>query len=770
MDYPKRCSALLLVCLISDGAYAQSIDEIIVTARKTEESLQQVPVAVTAFTAETIGNFGLTNLDELARFTPGFSFASSAGRQPSSYRPTVRGITTIRNGIANVSAATTFIDGIYLGGSAQSTELSNLERVEILRGPQSAQFGRGTYVGAINYVTRKPADEFEAELTVRSAEYETSDITGWISGPVVDGLVSYYLAAGRREYGGEYTNIRDGSTVGGEQSDDLTAKLRFTPTDDLDITLKLGLQETDDDHAAIYLQPATLNNCCFRTAEAPRAREYFQGVAQAEQQVELLTDLLNQAGGAGTRLSRRLAALSVSLDFGNGYSLSSLTGWVDDALDRGFDSSYAGYDPLFFLPGFFTQTDRLEQSDLSQELRISSSANQAVRWSAGLYYYDGELDTVWDNRVLTDGAGGVIVLPNFTDLTRDRINNRALFGSINWDINTQWSTSLEMRWAEDDISVTTLANDGTGAELEHFEETFSSFTPRFTLSYAFSDDLNSYLNIAKGTKSGDFNTNVPALPDGSPDESFRKVDEEVAWSYELGIKAMLAEQRVLVNLAAYYLDVTDQQLTEIIQLSSGGTASIIDNVGKTEVLGFEAEVITALTDYFTATVTYAYTDSEIKSHISSDEADLNGSDGSFAQNQLLGSVAGNTTPRVPEHMASLVFRYERPLFDQSSWYFSGDYSFESSRYAQVHNLIETGDRSLVGLRAGIILARWELSVWAKNLLDNDTPVDIIRYFDRRSGSLPSFPQQGSRPSSSPRGFALTLPRGRQWGATIRIRF
>jgi hypothetical protein len=117
-----------------------------------------------------------------------------------------------------------------------------------------------------------------------------------------------------------------------------------------------------------------------------------------------------------------------------------------------------------------------------------------------------------------------------------------------------------------------------------------------------------------------------------------------------------------------------------------------------------------------------------------------------------------------------MLRYEQPQ-DWGSWYLSGDYTYESSSFAQEHNLIKTGVQNLVGLRTGISVKAWEASLWVTNLFDDDTPVDIQRYFDRRSGTLPSFPQEGdTRPSSSPRGFGISLPRGRQLGATLRYRF
>lgn len=223
-------------------------------------------------------------------------------------------------------------------------------------------------------------------------------------------------------------------------------------------------------------------------------------------------------------------------------------------------------------------------------------------------------------------------------------------------------------------------------------------------------------------------------------------------------------------IAAYYLDVDNQHTTGLVELSDGSTATVIQNIGRTAVIGVESEFSVSLSERISARATYAYTDAEIRERISVDEADLRGSNGSPEQLGLLGDVSGKQVPRVPEHTASVMLRYERPL-DWGSWYFSGDYTYESSSFAQEHNLIETGNQNLVGLRTGLTSGAWEVSLWVANLFDDDTPLDIQRYFDRRSGTLPSFPQEGEdRPSSSPRGFGVSLARGRQLGATLRYRF
>ena len=208
-----------------------------------------------------------------------------------------------------------------------------------------------------------------------------------------------------------------------------------------------------------------------------------------------------------------------------------------------------------------------------------------------------------------------------------------------------------------------------------------------------------------------------------------------------------------------------------MELDTGRTESILVNAGQTEAWGMEAELQAAVTDNFSLQASYAWTDSEFEEYISPEEADLRGGDGSFADTQLLGDVSGNDSPRVPKHMASLAARYQRALTADRQWYAAGDWSFESSKYAAEHNLIETGDRRLVGLQTGLQQGRWDASLWVRNLFDDDTPVDIFRYFDGRYGSLPTFPQLGSAPPSrTPRGFAIPLAPGRQAGITVRVKF
>jgi outer membrane receptor protein involved in Fe transport len=248
-------------------------------------------------------------------------------------------------------------------------------------------------------------------------------------------------------------------------------------------------------------------------------------------------------------------------------------------------------------------------------------------------------------------------------------------------------------------------------------------------------------------------------------------------AYEVGVKADWLDRQLRTNAAIYFNDIDDQQLTTNIEGPGGVPQSVLANVGKTEVWGIELEADFTVTENWSGGVMYAWTDSEIKERISTDEADLRGGNGTLEEINTFGDVSGNDSPRIPDHQFALRGRYDRPT-PWGSWYAGADFTFESSKWAQEHNLIETGDRELLGARVGAIWGNWEFTLWGKNLTDDDTPLDILRYIDRRSGTLtpctalpPSDPATVCTGSStSARGFALTLQPGRQVGGTVSYRF
>jgi outer membrane receptor protein involved in Fe transport len=767
------------VLLAAALAAAPPIDEIVVTARRIPEPLASVPIAVTVLDPADLQRRGAVTLDDAARFVPGVSFNTAAGRGPNSNRPAIRGLTTIRNGIANATVAATFIDGTFLGGSPQSLRLYDLERIEVLRGPQSAQFGRATYGGAFNFVTRDPGPVAAGGVDLTVAEHATRRASGWYSLPLAGDRLGLVVAAGIDEYAGEYRNTRDGSLAGQEQSRDVSVKLRAAPTPALTASLRLAHQSTDDGHFAMWLQPRAANNCCFRGPAAPRAREYYVGTAQRSRTVTLATDLLAAAGGAGFRLDRDSGVLRVAWRPRDDQLVQLLTGVASDDLERGFDASYAAYDPVPSQPGSFLQRDELAQSDLSQELRWSLPLSDRLRLTTGVYAYRGRLDEQVENRVLPAPGGGVVVLPNFGDRTLQDIGNRAVFAAAEVSLPRGLVAGAELRYARDDVTVTTVPNPGSSSVPQRFGADFASLVPRLTLVWQASDAFVPYLNVAQGRSPGTFNPVVPPAADGGPDERYRVVDEETVWNYELGARGSHVGAHYAV--AAYRLDARDQQFTRIVELTDGRTATLLGNVGSTRVWGLELEGGLALAPGLSLDVTYAWTDAEIEAQLSEELADLRGGNGTAEALESLGDAAGQSVPRVPRHMVSAVLEVRRALAGGLTGFAGTQYTYESSRFAQEDNLIATGGRGLLGFTAGATRGALTVQAFVNNVTDDRTPLDVQRYLDRRSGALPacaSFVAAGTAPpgtvcagsSTTPRGFAVSLPRGRQIGVSASLRF
>ena len=788
-----------------DDDGAGRLEEIVVTARKKEENLQDIPITVTAFSNETLREYQINSAADVARYTPGFSFINSFGRD--SDRPVIRGMSNIL-GAPNASF---FIDGIYVPGTIASTELQMLERVEVIKGPQAALYGRATFSGAVNYVTRRPGNEREGELSVSVAEHSQVDANAYVSGAFVEDSFYYYLGASFYEYGGEYRNELDGEKLGGEESMTLTGKLIWAPTENFEATLRMTYQEDDDDHIALWLQGSDYNNCLHPSNDPssfrPASRGYYCGVVNTNDTVNYRTDFLPDPG-----INREImrTALTLDWDFMDGHSLTSVTGFQNEETGRQIDVSHAGYDPLIALnalsfldlAGQFWRVQEEEEESVSQEIRISSPQDQRLRWTLGAYYYRSTFDRTVDDRInpLTtfpsqwDPANSAQQnnAATFTSVTK----NTAVFGALEFDFTDSLTGTIEARYARETLSreeftyfpAPFFAPSGGGKA----EATFDSVTPRMTLTWLTNDDLTVFASMAKGNKPGGFNSF------NAPDVTY---DEETAWNYELGFKSTWMDGSLIWNTSVFYINWTDQQLTLNTQLADGSLTSYIENVGKTEVYGVETDLSMMITDRWSLDFNYAYIDSEIKAFINSDQALFFGCIPSsppevyLACVQEYGSVAGNKSPRSSPHQASLRTMYTIPASDGREWFIGGDVTFEASRFAQVHNLAETGDATRVGLQGGLRTENWDFTLWVKNLFDDDTAQDILRYIDWRdytyagelpcSAVLPFPPFNGAanclpylaRSASnigggtiSPRGFAITLPRGRQIGGTFRFRF
>ncbi len=778
-------AAAAVVTLAASAPALAQIEEIVVTARKKEETLQSAPIAVTAFTGEVIAQRGITDLNDLARFTPGLSFSQAFGR--STDRPVIRGQSNVLAGVQfGVESGTAyFVDGIYYPGDIQSFDLNQVERVEVIKGPQSALYGRNTYAGAINYITRTPTNEWQGNAKLLLAEYDERELAVGIRGPLVQDKVFLGLNARYFEYGGQYTNQLTGQKVGFEESRSVAGTLYWRASENFSARLRAQYARDDDGPLALFLLPANELNCRpgFRSPfyriggvrVSNNQNQYYCGVIQPRPElVQLNTDPLADGTRDGTAFdgvenTQYLSSLALDYDVGgSGYVLTSLTGWRWNENLFGTDSDHSD---AFVAAGpptvepLFANTNRNLTRDWSQEFRIASPTSDRLRWLTGAYYYyqrDEEVDITYASgpNGLPFGSPG----SNFTTT-----ENTALFGLVTWDFAEGFSATAEVRWA---VETKTRQDFGTaGAVTFNGEEKYQSVTPRLTLDYQVNEDLLFYGIYAQGVKPGGINGAV-GIPVGFP-----FYEQEESDNYELGVKSTLFGGLVQANLALYWIEAESVQLTTALPSPTGGAiTSIATNQGAAEIKGLEAELNAAPVEGLGLGISYSWTDATFTRGCDDFEYVLN-SGGRLippGYNGPLCDISGKRLPLGSEHKFSANANWTAPINDRWSWYTGADYTYESSKYVQVHNLAETGDTHMVGARLGVRTDNWQLQLFGRNLLDEDSIPLATRWFDLRHGFAPrniTPAQFALRPDTGlPRAFFAALRKGRTFGIEARYTY
>mgnify|MGYP006270949109 CR=1 FL=1 len=769
-----------------DGAL--TVEEIVVTARKIEETLQDAPLAVSAFTQEALDNYQINDVNDIARFTSGLSFSQAFGR--STDRPVIRGQSNVLAGVQfGVESGTAyFVDGVYFGGNTiQTLNFDAIERVEVIKGPQSALYGRNTYAGAINFITKTPGNEIEATALGRIAENDEYEVRAGIGGPLVKDLLALRIDGRYYDFGGEFTNQLTGEKVGQEQSQSIAGTVYFTPTPSTSARLRVLYSEQDDGPLPIFLQPAIDNNCLpgFRSAAfraggsrvSDNDNQYFCGVIEPRPElVELNTDPLPDGTPDGTAFDgieseQFLVSLILDHQFGNGWSINSLTGFRDEDNLFGTDSDHSDAFILFGPPGvvepLFANTNRSDIREWSQEVKIVSPQDKRLRGLLGGYYFtqtDTGVDLTFANPI--DGE------PFGTPLSAETtIDNWAIFGLVAYDIAETLTITGEFRYQEE-----------TKARLEPTENfdrerTFTAFTPRITLDWTPMDDRLVYFTYAEGVKPGGVNG-----PVGEPVDAIF-FDQEQSQNFEVGTKLSFLDRRLTINLAGYYIDASDVQLTEALpnegDQGGGAVTSVATNQGDAEIVGLEVDIAAFPLRGLALNATYAFTDAEFTSGCDPFEFTLNTGGLLFPGGEPVPAcdISGRQLPLGSTHQFQTGFTWRHPLTNRIDYFVSSDLSYESTKFVQVHNQAETGDTVLLSARLGIEWNGFELTGFVRNLTDEDTIPLATRWFDLRHGFAPTgipFGQlaaQGqSADTSFPRGFFGTLRRGRTFGGQIRYTF
>jgi outer membrane receptor protein involved in Fe transport len=824
-----------------------AIPDVTITARQVQETLQDAPVSVSVVTSDLINARGLNSIDDFARNSTGISFSQAFGR--STDRPVIRGQSNVLAGVqAGVeTGAAYFVDGIYYQGDIQGFDPQSIERVEIIKGPQSALYGRNTYAGAINYITRDPSRDFTVSGRLRGAEHDEYEAAVSVSGPIIPDVLGFRAGGRFFTYGGEYRNQLTGTLVGDEETISAYATLLFQPTPDIRIRPRIMYQRDDDGPLALFLQGSAANNCRpgfrspnYRTASpfipgAPallvssNTNQYYCGVIQPQPNgIQLNTDPVPVTAALGTRdgtaydgVYNRQILITNTAEWdigGSGWVVSSLTGYRRNTNLFGTDSDHSNAFVYFgAIPApntdpepAFANTNRDEQRDFSQEIRISSPQDRPLRGTLGVYYFSQNFQST--DITFASGRSGLAL---GTDLSqRATIRNRAIFGRLQWQPVEELTLSGELRYAEErktliDRSSATAAGifcAGAGSRVAQFstglpagqvvtcrpEGVFDGWDPRFTIDYQPNPNWLFYGVFARGRKPGGFNgTAGVTAATQTGQASFINYLPEVSTGGEVGIKWDSSDRRVRASIAAFYNELSDVQLTSAIPNPNGTGAitSIVTNSGDARAAGIEIEFQVRPARGLDIGLNFSYVSAQFTRGCDSDEFILNS--GGLRPNfdtrnptpagLALCTIEGRRLPLGSPLTINGSASYETSLPGSNLTLFTNaNFSFEDSKFIQVDNLAETGDTFLLNGRIGIRGEHWSVSLFGRNLTDEDSITLATRWFDLRYGAgtrnLP--PAAGvtfdGRPAQietgSPRGFFGALRRGRTFGLEATFNF
>ena len=734
-----------------DGALA--IEEIIVTSRKREESLLDVPVTVTAFGAKDIERMALDELPDFVNFTPGFHYSEhSVGKGGRFNRRLIfRGMNP-RTDRQTRQGATVFIDGApILGSEIGSTD--NYERIEIIKGPQSAYFGRSTFSGAINAVTKTPGDEWKSRISVEAANYGTTNISGQIEGPLSDTL-SMRLSARNYDTDGEYDNASDpGTTLGAESTQDISLSLFAQPSDKLSVKVRLH-SWVDDDGPSVGVFVANpehpgLFNCSPGGATAGGGGKWLCGdvpylgsslVGMDTILTPTLQDkyfssamiasydrIFQPKQAMGLERHAKEASLVIDYEMDNGMTLSFITASHENEyssfedFDRRVTSGKLG-NYLGFMASADTYNMTLTKNkDSSSEIRLTSADDKPLTWMLGASYTEIEARLVGYS-VLWGGSPN----PNQNISTFDP-ETRAVFASVSYDINDTLSLSVEARKQEDKVI------EGTAGS-EPLQNTFSSTTPRVILDYKPREGLTCYAIYAQGVNPGQFNAGLLGRTQGELDQITAQggggisVDEEEITNIEFGVKTRFLDDRAQITAAVYFSDwenaIAPEILTIVNAAGAGENIQVNSNGGQADLSGLEIEGTYLVSDNWTIDMTYSLNKSEINDFESPDAQHL------FGSRTIDGM--GNSFSRYPETSGTFSATYETIMESGRSFFARADYIRQGKTWMTNANVTSTPAYSLFNLRVGVESDSWRVEGYATNLFDK-TGYSNLQLFPDLSG-------------------------------------
>ncbi|WP_404477052.1 TonB-dependent receptor [Novosphingobium sp. BL-52-GroH] len=747
--------------------------DITVTARRKSERLLDVPLNVTALTGEAMKDLGVASYRDLMNVVP--SLNTQANDRGDSVKLTMRGLGVSTTGTAKASV---FLDGVYIGGNYTGIPVAGLSTIEVLKGPQSALFGRSTFAGAMNYVTRKPTDTFEGSIDVELATLGEKKVDGFVSGPIVPGRLYAFVSGSYMDYNGPdgWKTPGTGSRNGAQSGYGGMAKLVYTPTDTLTVTALASYARIDDEPtAALFIDPASRDGAIAKinpaTGVATGQVVYYptriRSISSKNADFDVTNEYLDNPGYRAKTLTTYLKAEWHS---DSGYAVTLTGGYGEQHATSELNVNLRDRAPTAGYGYLYSMKTVLKETDKSVELRVSTPDDKPIRLAAGGYYLD--LRKTYDpeesaSYLLAPVVGTYdLIIPHYYADTRTQ--DRSVFGAAYVDIVPSLTLSLEGRYQSEKIrtvsadSVTVLASRYDPAAPytltnQTFNATFDAFLPRASLQYRISDRINVYATYSEGTTPGGFNTSIYTLPE------YRTIKEENLRNYEIGFKGRITPT-LTIEAAAYHMDWLNQQTTGTFYVS-GVNVALTTNQGNSKINGLEALVNwTTPVEGLNLRLAASYNDAEYKDFCSANYAALTYDVRSLTAAQktqyACRDVSGSKLESISPWQGTVSFDYSRAITERLKGFLRGDYDYFGPMWDSEFNLAKTEAAQVVNVRAGLESGPWTLEVYGKNITNEDAPVRVQRASDVYAGY----------DNTTNQSITMVLRRPRQFGLRMGYRF
>lgn len=777
------------------------LEEVMVTARKREESLMEIPTAVSVFGFEEMDRRGFFNLEDISDFTAGLYYSNQGGQIPGRYNEAVRfrGLDTNQSAPSQ-QIATVFLDGVYFPGGLQGLDFSNVERVEVIKGPQSATFGRSTFAGAVNIITKRAnLQEYSGRFSGSIADYGTYDTSFSYEGPLIEDRLAARVSV--RQYGtdGQYRSSGDGGRLGEERTTSVQASLFGQITEDFTANFSIMYSEDEDGPpaAAFFGGPSSVNGTgaanagtnCFRdrpeerangavadyycgeiprnvnindfislqTTVSPFAREAFASPSFTSAETGITH---NKPPGVpvvtepGLKREMTHYALDLTYDFNNdgffdGYTVDSLSGYGETKANWVRDTDLTSSDQGM------SQDPNLYEF-WSQEVRLTSPGDKRFRWSVGLSYFKAEYTrhgslgmsvNGLDSECINTTFGTCVAPPyvgGFSDFPKEGGLTKGIFGAMSYDFTERLTLDFEWRYQDDEVS----QDDRTKPGVE-FVDNFKAFLPRVTLSYHPMDNSTIWATYSKGNMPGFFNAEFTDLSEVEKDKVREQVgnislfnDEETLKNYEVGWKQTLFGGNAYYSIIAFKMDWEDLKTRQSVPIIlEDGTLRALNvqfNAGNAEIKGIEVEGGFSIGEHFTGTVTAEKVDSEYGT--------LQCSFSPFQRPQFPGNTfgprdcSGSTPARYPDTSYSFGLNWQDNLGNSTDWdYFVRfDGSYLGKMYSEEANFAWYGKFWRFNLRGGFQKDHMRIEFFADNLFDDDHYLSAARWSDFSTSSRLGF--------------------------------